>query len=370
MVKKYPTGSIGKYLQDNQKLYDKLTVEQKKEIKEYFVEDFKIFSTPQMIRPVPPWMQCFLLPQFCNITTTKDNFGSLKPCGVAVSKLGKVAVSAINSDNTPGMVFVWSSFSDFKSGKVADCQFTFTDPEAVVFDNNEGLFIASTSTGYIYYLKTFSEPAYDQLSYPIDANTSTPTNWNPRGMAVDANNNLYVMCENLYVNAHPSAIVKVTSPTMASHSQQTLSGSLQSAANALGVSIHGSQVFTTDLQGDSIHVYNTNSGWTKVTRHAALQVPLPLDLVSDGTYVYFTNLDGGSNVVRWNISNGNTDHIGMGSQIPGDGITTCWGVAIYNGYLIVADALHNGTPNPRVRIMDITTPVDNSSNPKVNGWKE
>lgn len=376
MTKTFTIGTLGNYLQNNKAQYERLTQEQKNELQKFTTMDYKIISNGPTMR-LPPWFYCRFRPQTCGITVTKNNFASFHPCGVAVSKLGKVAISTYEGvdaagNEKDGQVFIWKSFADFNNNKIANYQFQYMDPEAVVFDNTEGLFIASTSTGTINYLKDFDEMSIIQratpvnISYKID-DKSTPSNWNPRGMTIDGNNNLYVMCENLWkVETNSpvetnSQVVKISNPTTVNNTQEEMVGAQQKNPNALGICLSGNKMFTTDYRSHQITGY-TISGINAV-QFTTLAAPDPGGVediaYNGGQYAYFTNA--GGYLVKWNIANNvDTKNIEIGTS----GIYLPWGVALVGNNVIVADAANN-----KVRVFDVNNGDVDNPNPQKRGWQ-
>lgn len=347
MIMRFEKGTVGASLQSNKAAYDKLSEAQKIDVKRYLTTRLNLFSkTPSM--PISPWMRCFFFPENCS-SVTVNNFVGLHPCGIAISRGGKVAITTYEGDQADGSLLIWESYNDFKTGKTAKYEYKINDPEAVVFDNNEALYVADTYNGTIYYLKTikdgpgrFYRVVGGSASYFVDAsgNANSATNWNPRGLAVDASNNLYVMCENLQRSNLKSRIIKITNPTSASPTRTTMSGSDQSDNNAIGVAVYGNTLYATDLKSNQVKKYTINGNSLSLVKTLG-DAGAALDVITDGTNVYFTNVAGGhSYAIKWNPNTNDTKNIDMGAQLPGDQITTSWGMAIWGNDILIADAIH------------------------------
>jgi hypothetical protein len=284
----------------------------------------------------------------------KSYFINQHPCGVAISKQGKVAVCTFEGDRQDGKVYIWNCYNSFSTNKMYDYGYTINQPEAVAFDNNEALFIASPLNG-IYYTTNIAQAPTANFSIVVNNNSS------PRGMAFNAANEMFVMCENVKAGqVKPSIVVKITNPTSNNRTQAEIQGTTQSASNALGVTVLGNNLFTTDLNGNSINKYNV-TGSNSVNKINTLPgADLTMDLVTDGNYIYFTNLKGNNcNLVKWDLNDKSGDpttHInkGMGITAPCpncDGYDyTVWGLALYGSDLIVCDA-----PRNQIRIFDKAT---------------
>lgn len=270
-----------------------------------------------------------------DITITKSNFMFYHPCGIAISNSGKVAVSTYEGDTENGQIFIWNSFADFDDEKPSNYYYTIKDPEAVQFDNSDNLYIADTYDSKIYFTTDISK-APTHFFY-IGNGAASPTN--PRGMSFDQTYNyLYVMCENLYPETK-SYIQVVHNPTLETRTFYKLTGSDQSAGNALDVFFQSypSRILTTDYQANKINIYAINApvpSSISVTK-TLINAGGVLNVVADQFNAYFTN-DGGY-LVKWNIATNTTNYISIG----GNGNYTPWGIALYGGNLYIADAPHN-----------------------------
>lgn len=347
MIKKFATGTIGNFLQKNSKGYNALTDDQKKEAQQYFTMDYRTLDLKLANSyRLPTWWSCMINPASC-MTITKNNFANFHPCAIAISKQGKVAVSTFEGDYNTGQIFVWNSFADFNANKNFNYCGSIVDPEGIAFDNNERLFIASTTGGKIYYASSLGQLATLALRPSIDL--ADASNMNPRALAFDNNNNLYVMCENLYNSSIKSRVVKITDPTSTNPSKSNLPGSDQAQENALGLCIYNNNLFTTDYFSNNITQYNLSAAGVTTAKKLE-QAGGTLDVASDGTYAFFTN-DAGL-LIKWTLSNNNTQNVTIGTKdvvfvnqndpSKKDNVKLVpWGVAVYGNNLLVADAAHN-----------------------------
>jgi hypothetical protein len=270
---------------------------------------------------------------------TKNNFKGAHPCGVAISNNGRVAISTYEGDVALGLVFIWNSFKSFNDGNPANSKLLVKDPEAVAFDSNDNLYISNTYYGWVYYVpKNTSNGLVNMIQSITDSIYINTANSNPRGLAFDANNNLYVMCENLNNNG-PSRIIKFAHPVLQNKNNSiALGGSpVSNNTQALGVFVKGNQLYSTDLHGQDVSIFNLNNNALSKTASIKPLAGNPgntLDVVADDRFVYFTNA--GGYLVKWDKGSG-TQSINIGT----DGFYAPWGISLYQNYIIVADAAHN-----------------------------
>ena len=350
-LKKFAPNTMGGIIQLRQEEFNKLTPNEQTALKNMDLKRLGLTDVSYRIPENSPLLR-YIYPE--NYSTIKINsFEGLHPCGIAVSKTGKFAISTYEGDQKEGAILIWNSVADFKNGKTAYKQYSVPDPEAIVFDNNEALYVSSTYNGKIYFLKSILDNPFPRflkyvngpISYFIDAsgNSNSAVNWNPRGLAVNANNELLVMCENLQKPNLKSVVLKVTNANTNNPNRIILGGSNQNNNNAIGVAVSGNILYTTDLNnGDGFVRKYSISGNSIAPLTNLPNAGAALDIITEGSNVYFTNVSNGrSNVVRWNPSNNETKNIDMGALKTNDPITASWGLAIYGNDLIIADAIHN-----------------------------
>lgn len=271
-------------------------------------------------------------------------FGNDHPCGIAISKMGRVAVCTYEGDRKDGSLYIWNTFSNFYDAKAADYKYTLNNPEAVTFDGNENLFISSVYNNRIYYMTDLSKAPTAYFDVIATGTTAANKPWNPRGLSTDGVT-LYVMCENLYPNVHASSIVAVTTPAQANRTITVLEGSSQDKENALGVAYMKGNLYATDLFGGKVRAYSINGNSLSPTNSIS-GIGLPLDITSDGTDVYFTHIDNNQCLLKkWNPgSSSATLKENLGPVINN---FAAWGLAKAAKYIVVADGARN-----RVRIIE------------------
>lgn len=107
-------------------------------------------------------------------------------CGMAVSKTGRIAITIYNGGyGQPGEVQVFENLAALKAN---DPQTTLavTAPEAVAFDSDENLYVAETEA-------VAGVKVYQSNDYYFILNRTIQIGFvNPRGLAVDSQDRLYV----------------------------------------------------------------------------------------------------------------------------------------------------------------------------------
>ena len=279
------------------------------------------------------------------ITAKASDFGEYHPCGIAISPTGKqaVAVSTYEGDTQNGKIFIWESTDAFYADEPAKYAYSVKDPEAITFDGNT-LYIACTYDSKIFYTTDITK-APDSFFY-IDFND----NHNPRGLSVK-DGNLYVMCENLYPNPKKSIVLKVTNPTANNRTFSEVGASEQPSnnGNALSVFIKNNEMYTTDLNSNTVSRYQLgiNGGSVQLSKRLN-NAGTAMDVTADGVnYVYFTTLADACYLVRWNTASGETKNVKLG---PANGLYAAWGVYFLNGKILIADA-----PRNQIKVVDVTT---------------
>ncbi|KAA5532276.1 hypothetical protein F0919_15885 [Taibaiella lutea] len=275
----------------------------------------------------------------------------LHPSGIAIAPWsGYLAIctyDAYTSDDKPtGHLFIWKKLTDFCNYKKANYHYSMDRPQSVAFDNNETLYVSSPENGTIHYTEDINI-APDKM-FRLDAN-ATNNATNPRGMAFNDDNEMYVMCSNKSSGRNAS-IVKVNNPANPDLRQmQEMLNSEQSEPGALALAIWGDKLYTTDLNGlakrTSVNRYAIDENILvnkKSMPDSCGHAGMTMDITSDGDKVYFTNLvDGNAYVTQWDVNSlspNPTRNFKLGSDA---GQYTAWGIVVYEGFIIVADTARN-----------------------------
>jgi hypothetical protein len=275
----------------------------------------------------------------------------LHPCGIAIAPWsGHLAIctyDAYTSENKPtGHLFIWKKMTDFCNRKKADYHYHMDRPQAVAFDNNETLYISSPENGTIHYTEDISVVPANM--FWLDANATNKAT-NPRGMAFDDNNEMYVMCSNKDAGRN-AGIVKVNNAANPDLRQmKEMLNAEQSGNEALALAIWEDKLYTTDLNGlakrTSVNQYTIDENMLmnkKSMPDSCGYAGLTMDITSDGDQVYFTNLvDGNAFVTQWDVNSLSPNPTRNFKLGPNAGAYTAWGIAIYEGFILVADAARN-----------------------------
>ncbi|KQM77163.1 hypothetical protein ASE74_18060 [Pedobacter sp. Leaf216] len=127
------------------------------------------------------------IPEFQSTTVVDVS----NPCGLAVSKSGKVAVTEYKQPyGTIGTTKIWNSYSDLLAKKAPVQTLQSVGAEAIAFDNEENLYITETEQNariVIYRMKTVNGISSYQYWRIIQEGFI-----NPRGIAFDSKNRLYL----------------------------------------------------------------------------------------------------------------------------------------------------------------------------------
>ncbi len=294
-----------------------------------------------------------------NAPSTSVSFGSSHPCGLAVSKKGKVAVSTYEGDNSPGNIDIWFKFSDFLANKAPNSTFQIIDPEAIAFDANEALFISSTVPDQIFYKKDVTANVTSAPVTFIGDPTSPASIGNPRGLTFDDANNLIAVYEGY--GAFNSAVYKFSNPVSGPLTATLLIGqSSLMGARSLGVAIGHT------LGGASQLTYVTNYGTgTSATQNVkeftdVTPIPYPVNhttannggivfdiaITNDVSHqsldtIYCTAAINGKCYLEWQLIPGFKPFSNLQQPICTENGFDAWGVATFGQYVVVADAPEN-----------------------------
>ncbi|RFZ94752.1 hypothetical protein D0C36_04235 [Mucilaginibacter conchicola] len=211
-----------------------------------------------------------------------------KPCGLAISKSGMVAVSTYNGFSGYGLygpTSVWKSYSDFLAKAQPLIEFSSRGAEAAAFDNDENLYIAETegTAGIRTYRKVIQGGAVTyQYNSLIQGNGISGGFVNPRGIAFDDNGRMYI------ANDGRGNLVRVTNP-MGAATVQIIASDLGSIK---GMAISGKTMYLTSYVDGSVMrctlksngdfseitgVYKTNHPVDVALTNGALAIATPED---------------------------------------------------------------------------------------------
>ncbi len=292
-------------------------------------------------------------------TPISVNFPGLHPCGVAVSKSGKVAVSTYEGDDAPGKVLIWNSFQDFINNVPGTASYFIKDPESVAFDNNEALFISSTTGDLIYYTK-------NPIIAPAAANYIEPPSsiGNPRGIAFDTKNNLVAIYEGvqnglsaIYMFKNPLASpgtqpahVLLSNTSDSKHPLYFKNGQLM-GVSLRKASLTSMKMYITQLSKNSgngaLYEYTYLPNGPSIATTSGRQLPLTgwgMDVATgNDDILYYTTFNFGGQGGRLYSTSTSLPTTTFLTQVCSSTspLNTAWGVASYQNYILVADAFDN-----------------------------
>lgn len=202
-----------------------------------------------------------------------------KPCGIAVSKSGIVAVTEYNGFNnygSNGTTTIWASYADFLAKKAPLQTFLSRGAEASVFDAAENLYIAETegTAGIRTYKKVVQGGAVSYQAWGLITGNGLPGGFvNPRGLAFDDKGRLYI------ANDGVGNLVKVIDP-MGAATKSIIAGSF---GNIKGLAISGNILYVTIYSGNNIAKCTLKDNGDFDSIVATYDVTKPVDIaVKDG----------------------------------------------------------------------------------------
>ena len=192
------------------------------------------------------------------------------PCGVAVSRSGMVAVNEYNGFEqygSLGKTSVYRNYSDFLTKAPPLAQFDSRGAEALAFDNNENLCVAETEqvAGIAVYRKLMQAGT---ISYNWVRTIQGGLN-NPRGLAFDSHNRLYI------ANDGVGNIVRVDDPVY--DGVQKIIGQINKGIK--GLAMDRDTLFCTSYTDNSILLFplKTDGTFGEVIHHS-ITVQQPVDV--------------------------------------------------------------------------------------------
>ncbi|MEO6819332.1 MAG: hypothetical protein ABI266_06550 [Ginsengibacter sp.] len=152
----FKPGTVGEYFQKNRNIYNKLSEVDKKQLGTQ--ANMRLVDWKSMPKQMVTNNLCEICPVCCDhqlllkcvpkdqSSIANTNFEG-KPCGIAISKTGRVAVSEFRGDATISVVKIWNTIAGFDGKKIPDQTLeSIWSPEAICFTPDEKLVITE-STG-------------------------------------------------------------------------------------------------------------------------------------------------------------------------------------------------------------------------------
>lgn len=203
----------------------------------------------------------------------KAGINYTRPCGIAVSKSGIVAVVQYNgfiNYGSTGTTSIWKSYADFSANKAPVQTFNSVGAEAACFDNDENLYIAETeaTAGIVAYRKTIQNNTLSYSRTTVIQGNVTGGFYNPRGIAFDSQNRLYI------ANDGRGNVVRVTNP-LSNGPQQIIAAAFGAVK---GMAIMGSTMYLTVYDDNRVLkcTLKANGDFGEITNTFAVQTPVDI----------------------------------------------------------------------------------------------
>lgn len=233
--------------------------------------------------------------QYCHTQDTVKIFRhkTLFPSGLAISGRDRFAVSACRQDSfgKKAPVKVWRSRSRFMEGYRADDSVMLIAPQAVVYDTAGNLYVSQTQRN------DSNIVVYDDRLRRVQVidNATGAARWSlPRGLALDAAQNLYVISDDsmnaTFSTRYPGTgkLVKITNP-LGSASRSVMLTGLYAPK---GIFIADTVAYITTFGDNKIRAYSINT----FSLLDSVVVTRPMDLTVAECKAYAT--EHGTNTVK------------------------------------------------------------------------
>jgi len=202
-----------------------------------------------------------------------------QPCGLAISNAGimvLVEYNGFNAYGSNGITRIWQNFNDFLANKPPIQTLTSRGAEAVAFDGNDNLYIAETeaTAGIQVYKKIITNGAVTYQPHRlIQGNTLAGGFVNPRGLAFDSSNRLYI------ANDGVGNLIRVDNPM----GTATLKIITSSFGSIKGLAINGTTLYITLYDSDLVYKCTLRANGDFDTTTAVYRTSKPVDIaVKDG----------------------------------------------------------------------------------------
>ena len=218
-------------------------------------------------------------------TSNQYRIKTTTPIAIAISNGESVAVvgHGWGSYGAAGPVKIWNNLTRFMMGLNPTDTFSVTAPEGIAFDDSGYLYVVQTqrrdSNILIY------NPAL-HLVHVISNDTASALSWfNPRGVAIDSAQNLYVVSGDSVNSsgadvAGTGKLVKISHPRAAATKSVLLTG--LNAPKA--VAIDDNDLYVSEFGNNMVSRYNLTT-MAKVDSASVIQ---PMDLYTTGCKLYCT----------------------------------------------------------------------------------
>lgn len=210
-----------------------------------------------------------------------------RPCAVAISKSGIVAVVQYNgfiNYGSAGTTTIWKTYADFSGNKTPLQTFSSIGAEAACFDNDENLYISETeaTAGIVTYKKTAQNNSFTYVRTAVIQSKVNGGFINPRGIAFDSQGRMYI------ANDGVGNIVRVSNPL--NNGTQQIIGAEFGAIK--GMAIVGSTMYLTAYNTNIVMkcTLKTNGDFGEITN--TFSVKTPVDIAAKDGLLAISSPDG------------------------------------------------------------------------------
>lgn len=248
----------------------------------------------------------------CGLAKASEKAGTpfTNGCGIAVSKSGRIAITVYNGGyGQPGEVRIYESYADLKAGNVQNTLEGVTAPEAVVFDSDENLFVAETEA--VAGIRVYNSNDY----YFLYSRTIQIGFNNPRGLAIDDQDRLYVADDG------NGRIVRFDEPMTSDANIQ-----LNNIGTGLkGIAIAGNKMYVTNYNLNNVTAYELGQETVIDANLGQVAVQGATDVSAKGNKVVVTSYATGKMTVLSGCD------FSADKKNEYDAFGPCYGTAFVNG---------------------------------------
>ena len=209
-----------------------------------------------------------------------------KPYAIAISNIGKVAVSSVRTDTigAKGVVKIWNDVYDFMNGLKPNDSVKLTSPQGLIYDNSENLYVVQTErsdSNIMIYNSSLT------LIRVIN-NSAGATAWNNlRGIGIDSTQAIYVISGDS-VGPGPAfshiprtgKLIRITDPLSTAIKTVLLSG----LDSPKAVVVKGLRAFITEFGANKVNTYDL----TSMQKIDSIAISRPSDITVNDCRLYIT----------------------------------------------------------------------------------
>jgi len=244
----------------------------------------------------------------------QNAYDNSKPCSIAVSRSGMIAVGAYNGYGLNAEIKIYTSYQNFSNG-IVKSTLTAVSPEAMAFDADNNLYVSETEI-------VAGIKVYDHIgdgAFAVKKTIQDDFN-NPRGLAFDAQGRLFLADDGT------GRIIRFDNP-FNSDAHVTI-GNWDPGIKALAIQgnvMYVANYVTNSVSRNTLKPDGTSGGLTH-----AIDFDKATDLSFNGTRIVVTSFDSGKLGVfsECNFSDGN--------GIIYDNLNANFGTAFINNNIVLA----------------------------------